>query len=44
VQAGVGSHLEIEQMSLDDVDLWHLYLDAVDEAELVAREQDSEEE
>lgn len=25
-------------MSLDDVDLWHLYLDALDEAELIARE------
>jgi hypothetical protein len=37
VQAGVGSHPEIEQMSLDDVDLWHLYLDAIDEAELIAR-------
>jgi hypothetical protein len=25
-------------MSLDDVDLWHLYLDAIDEAEFIARE------
>lgn len=42
MQAGVGSFPEIEQMSLDDVDLWHLYLDACDEAELVAREEGEE--
>lgn len=33
--AGIASPAEIDDMSLDDVDLWHLYLDALEEAQIV---------
>lgn len=32
--AGIGSYPEILDMSLDDVILWHLYLDALEEAQI----------
>jgi hypothetical protein len=36
VRAGICSHGELEAMSLDDVDLWNLWLDAEDEAAFIA--------
>ena len=34
VREGIATITEIENiMSLDDVDLWHLYLDAIEEAQ-----------
>lgn len=35
VRAGLISPADIAHMTLDDVDLWHLYLDAVEEAEIL---------
>lgn len=31
----------VGQLTLDEVDLWNLYLDAVEEAQLIAREKGS---
>jgi hypothetical protein len=39
VRAGVCTAGELAEMTLDDVDLWNLWIDAEDEAQLIAREK-----
>ena len=39
VRAGICTHGDLAEMSLDDVDLWNLWLDAEEEAQLIAFEK-----